>query len=69
MNTTVLMKTPTCRMCGKGGTVEVDGQDYLKRTAGALIQDAFPNIAPPLREQMMSGTHPECWSRMFGGGM
>lgn len=33
---------------------------------GAFIQDAFPFLAPPEREFIMSGTTPSEWDAMFG---
>jgi hypothetical protein len=31
---------------------------------GALLQDAFPQLAPPLREFIKSGITPEEWSTL-----
>lgn len=31
-----------------------------------FIQELFPEIGKEDREQMISGTHPECWIEMFG---
>ena len=66
-NTTVLMRTPTCAMCGKGGFVEVSSEGYMARKKGALIQDAFPDVDKSLIEQIVSGTHPKCWESMTVG--
>lgn len=35
--------------------------------AGALIQDAFPELNADQREFLMSGATPEAWEAMFGG--
>jgi hypothetical protein len=35
------------------------------RQAGAYVQDAFPYLSAPEREQLISGTHPKCWDEMF----
>jgi len=32
-----------------------------------LIQDIFPNHNRADREQLMTGTHPECFDEMFRG--
>jgi hypothetical protein len=32
---------------------------------GALIQDAFPFLAPPEREFIMTGTTPAEWDKLF----
>ena len=33
---------------------------------GPFIQDAWPESTAEQREQVISGTHPECWNEMFG---
>jgi hypothetical protein len=35
--------------------------------AGALLQDAFPNLTPDEREFIKSGITAEEWDEMFGG--
>jgi len=37
--------------------------DYLDKKK--YIQDAFPYLSTGEREQIMTGTHPECWEKMF----
>jgi len=66
-NTTVLMRTPTCAMCGKGGFVEVFSEGYMARKKGASVQEAFSELDMSLREQIISGTHPKCWESMVTG--
>jgi len=66
-NTTVLMRTPTCAMCGKGGFVEVFSEGYMARKKGASVQEAFFELDMSLREQIISGTHPKCWESMVAG--
>lgn len=39
-----------------------------KWKAGAMIQDAFPNLPAPMREFIMSGITPQEWDEMFGMG-
>ena len=65
--TTYIVETPTCTMCGKGGTVEVPMQGFLIRQLGGAIQDAYPDLDKALREQMITGTHPSCWEVMTAG--
>jgi len=43
-NTTYVVQTPTCFVCGKDGEVEVPMEGFLRRQLGALIQDAYPEI-------------------------
>lgn len=61
------IETPRCSWCGYKGELEVPMSGLVARNQGALIQDAFPEMSRPEREQIVSGTHPECWEKMFGG--
>lgn len=65
MSHTELVFTKPCIHCGETGTVAVKFDQLLKYAEGALIQDAFPDMPVPQREQIISGTHPECWDKMF----
>ena len=66
-NTTILMRTPICVMCDKGGFVEVSSEGYMARKRGAFVQEAFFDLDESLREQIISGTHPKCWESMTLG--
>lgn len=70
MATNVLMVviTPQCFYCKATGTIKVSSEGYLKRLSGAAIQDAYPDLTAGEREQMMTGTHPDCWNEAFGIG-
>jgi hypothetical protein len=57
--------TRKCSRCGKGGIVMVNEDELFKWLSGSLIQEAFPNMPIPIREQLMSGIHPECWEQIF----
>lgn len=60
--------TPRCVECGKTGTVLVQMSDFIRWTSSKhqpLIQDCFPTLSDELREQMLTGTHPECWEKIF----
>lgn len=65
-NTTYIVETPQCGLCGKGGQVEVPMKGFLIRQLGGLIQEAYPEMDKTLREQMISGTHPACWEKAYG---
>jgi hypothetical protein len=66
----VSVPTRRCPICKKGGVVVVDHQLYREGNEryrnGELIQDAFHFLDKSIREQLMSGTHPDCWNDMFG---
>lgn len=57
--------TPTCGLCGKGAIVTVPPAGWRKWMEGALVQDAFPDLDANVREQLITGTHPECWEKMW----
>jgi len=66
------IETKRCFQCGKPGELKIPSPDYFagikKLEQGALIQDAFPSLNTEQREQIISGTHPECWKKMFPPG-
>lgn len=61
-------ETKKCVRCTKTGTVEVYMDDVTAWHRGRLAQDAFPYLEADEREQLISGTHPACWTLMFGEG-
>ena len=65
-NTTYIVETPICFVCGAYGQVEVPMEGFLIRQLGGLMQEAYPDLDLGLREQMISGTHPVCWELRFG---
>jgi hypothetical protein len=60
--------TKKCIQCGKTGTVELHMDDVLAWHRGRLAQQAFPYLDKEEREQVISGTHPACWTLMVGHG-
>jgi hypothetical protein len=69
---TMKVITPPCFHCNEGGEVEVDTQAYWAWTLAddndpmRHAQYAFPNLSADVREMLISGTHPKCWTEMFG---
>lgn len=63
---TDIYETPRCFHCGNKGFLELPIEEARAFANGALAQDAFPDLDGELREQIISGTHPECWKAMFG---
>jgi hypothetical protein len=57
--------TRKCSHCGKNGIIMLEEEQLFKWLSGSLIQEAFPNISAPIREQIMTGMHPECWTEIF----
>lgn len=61
----ITVVTPNCWQCGSAGTLTVNARAYEAFQNGALVQDAFPDLAPPIREQLKTGVHPACWNSML----
>jgi hypothetical protein len=62
----MIVTTKPCLACGKVSEVEVDNaayRDYTER--GMLIQEVFPDKDAGWRELLITGTHPECWKKIF----
>lgn len=60
-----IITCPPCFHCGDSATIEVLTSDYLRYKAGALAQQAFPEMPRERREMLITGTHPACWDVMF----
>lgn len=61
------IETPACMCCGQRSFLTITAEEnaaYFERRE--LIQLAFPNRDADFREQLKSGTHPACWTEMFG---
>ena len=65
VNTTVDYRTPACLICGASSVLALDPQAVRQWQAGALIQDAFPDLPLDERELILTGTHTACWDLMF----
>jgi len=55
--------TKRCVWCGQTGRIGVNAQELYAYLRGELAQEAFKSLTIELREQIISGTHPECWDR------
>ena len=63
---TMTVHTRKCPACGDSGSVTVDEIGFtLWHYQGWPIQEALGEYSPSLREQLMTGFHPECWDEMF----
>lgn len=64
----VIVMTRVCSICGYTGELFMPAEDAgygaMLRWGGALIQECYPNLSPTDREQLLTGTHPECWDKM-----
>lgn len=64
---TVMVLPPRCSECNRQEAVEIPGDVWYKYgVQGLHVQDAWPSSTPDQREMLLTGTHPECWDRMWG---
>ena len=60
METTAIYRTPSCAICGRESLVELPAYLAAALSAGAPAQDVLPEMPRADREQLISGTHPDC---------
>lgn len=62
----------TCPICKKQDDKEISQEQfnlYMNRKRNGIhVQDVFPDMPAPEREQFISGYCPTCWDELFGGG-
>lgn len=64
----ICVPTQMCVVCSQAGTVYVVRKDWITLLWSEdrpLIQDLFPYLAPEYREQLMTGTHPNCFRSLW----
>ena len=61
----IRVTSPECVLCHTPSVFTLGLSDIDKYRNGALIQDAFPYLSKDERETMISGTHAECWNKLF----
>jgi hypothetical protein len=64
----MIVTTMPCKVCGNRSVLhDVDAMGYLLWTEiGENIQDALPELDADQRELLISGTHAQCWEKMWG---
>ena len=66
---TIKLGTGVCLHCKQEGSIEMSEDEYNRGinafNEGELIQCAFPGLSVDQREQIISGTHPQCWDELF----
>lgn len=65
-NKMTIILTMNCPFCGKEHEVTVTEEQYIMYCAGALAQEAFPNLNATQREQIISHLCPDCQEKFFG---
>ncbi len=61
----ITIECPRCIVCGKSATVQVTEEGLHRWNMGQLAQNAFPHMSDDEREMLITGTHPECWEKLF----
>jgi hypothetical protein len=59
-----------CPFCEEQSFLEVDEQTAARifewiKDPRPFVQDAFPDLSAGDREMLLTGTHDDCWNRMF----
>jgi hypothetical protein len=64
---TITVATPRCIVCGKPGEVTLPraAWERFNKRNGEKIQVAWPQGTAGEREQLINGTHPECFEEIF----
>lgn len=62
---TLAYATRPCMGCGESSVLALDAELYARWQGGEYVQDVWPDWTPGQRELLITGTHPECWERMF----
>jgi hypothetical protein len=64
---TLIVRTTDCMWCARPGELRgVNAEGFERWRAGALIQNALPELSESERELLMSGSHAECWPKICG---
>jgi len=58
----VVVETGVCPICLRGGSATVLQSEWDQYSKGALIQVALKSSSAEIREQIVSGAHPDCWA-------
>jgi hypothetical protein len=61
----IVRVTQICSVCGESTTVLTDPNGFIRWSEGELVQNAFPELSKEDREILISGTHSECWNKLF----
>ena len=62
---TVDVTSRPCVMCGETSIVKMLTHHYLEWQKGGLIDRVCPEMPKETREVLITGTHHECWDKMF----
>lgn len=57
--------TPKCMVCKNSEIVEMTEEEFSSFTNGLGLMVSFPERDADFRELVKTGTHPECWDKIF----
>ena len=57
--------TPPCMGCGSTTEMLLEADKVRRYTRGEFVQKIWPELSTSERELIMTGTHSECWDKMF----
>lgn len=60
-----LVTTYPCVMCGKPSQFVLEANKIMAVMEGEFVQNAFPFMPADQRETLISGTHGECFDKLF----
>jgi hypothetical protein len=61
-----VVNSPVCVVCGNHTVFFLSDEERAAMNSGKLIQDALPDWTAEQREVLISGTHPQCWTSLYG---
>jgi hypothetical protein len=61
-----LYEARACSLCGEATTLYLTPEQGYRILTGDPVHEVLPEADPSVREVIISGTHPHCWTRMFG---
>lgn len=54
-----------CPYCKESDSIVITIEQFHRIQSGELIQIVLSNRTPDEREQLISGTCPDCWDKLF----
>jgi len=64
LNESTIM-TKYCTVCNKTTLINVTDEAYARWKDGEHVQNVWPEWSASKRELLISGTHSDCWDKMW----
>jgi hypothetical protein len=65
MTNQIEVKTRPCCVCGQSEIKTLNREAVYRWHGGENIERAFPEMGAGERELLITGTHPDCWDKLF----